>query len=370
MTYKEIIETKLLTKFIGIELGESINSPLREEANPSFSLFWADRSEPARELYMDFGDGRCGDIIRFVMNLRECTQAEAFLILEKWDGETPQIVVEANHKRYIRPEDNCDAARTLPLPMGPVSESFYLQQNKLTWPDWSPEDFAYSDKNRNLVFKTVHGLHSKGRNPEPGTKRWQSFVGPCSYTVLGRNLTKAVVFEGVGDFLSFLELFPTAKQDSYTYVILNTAHQAKNGELSQYLTAFEQVFLILDLDVAGDSATKTIQSYVPQAVDKRKELITYGKDLRDTLDKKRNIDIHQHVNAKMKHHEVMYWLSRSSKEPSLEQIVKLVEIAEIDKSKFMASYKGEIPESEYPTIIRELRELITKKAIEWLNSDS
>lgn len=61
--------------------GKSILSPLREEKNPSFSIFKDDKS--AEYLFKDFGSGESGDCIKFLMLMKNIEFKDAIVLLQQ-----------------------------------------------------------------------------------------------------------------------------------------------------------------------------------------------------------------------------------------------------------------------------------------------
>jgi len=61
-----------------IRLGDTFNSPLRKDENPSFNVF---ENDEGSLLYKDFGTGEVGDCVTFVMKKCFCTYGEALNII-------------------------------------------------------------------------------------------------------------------------------------------------------------------------------------------------------------------------------------------------------------------------------------------------
>lgn len=102
---------------------------------------------------------------------------------------------------------------------------------------------------------------------------------PKGITVhLDRENAPTVVFEGFMDMLSFATLCGGVK---HNYVVLNSTAMVQSG-IEVLKTLQNQVYLALDNDEGGESATKEILAAIPGAIDIRGKFAPY-KDLNDFL---------------------------------------------------------------------------------------
>lgn len=65
----------------GIELGKRINSPLREDKNPSFNIFWYPAVK--KVFFKDLGTGDKGDSFSYVQRIKDCNFTTALKIIAK-----------------------------------------------------------------------------------------------------------------------------------------------------------------------------------------------------------------------------------------------------------------------------------------------
>lgn len=80
--YEKVDDYKLFAYYVGhdFKLRESFNSPIREDKNPSWSVF---KARNGHLMYKDFATGDSGDIVKLVSKLHSCSFKEALHIIDR-----------------------------------------------------------------------------------------------------------------------------------------------------------------------------------------------------------------------------------------------------------------------------------------------
>ncbi len=243
-------------------------SPLRSETQASFSV------SLNKNLWYDFGEGKGGNVIDLVMLLLKCSFQESL-----------EFLAENSIPFSFCPE-------TSPVTKTP-NEAFSITQVKVLS---HPEIIRYVES-RGIPFEVARmycrevwyrfnakqyfalGLQNDRGGFELRNKYYKSSSSPKSYTYRRSNFNTLLVTEGMFDFLSLIVMEEELVMGSDT-IILNSVAFTK--EIVFLIPNYEEVFLFLDNDPAGDKATDFMLQQFSNVTDKRDSYKTY-KDLNEKL---------------------------------------------------------------------------------------
>lgn len=240
------------------------SSPFREDKEASFKV------DLQKNLWYDFGIGKGGNILEFVMLLNACNISEALKIIssdnhlsyERQDNNTkPDIsffeqqiedftlkqlkslaLIEYLQKRAIE----------IPIATNYCSEAHYVLNNK--------KYFGIAFKNDTKGYE-IRNRYSK-----------INLFGKDITTIKKSNIT-INVFEGFIDFLSYICIYPQSEDDSN--LILNGVGMVNKS--IDILKNYKNCLLFLDNDKSGKEATKQIIDNIPFA----KDMSYIYKDFKD-----------------------------------------------------------------------------------------
>jgi hypothetical protein len=131
----------------------------------------------------------------------------------------------------------------------------------------------YYQVNRKRYFGIAH-RNNKGWSIR--NKYWKGCTAQ-GYSYYNNQQNSLLIFEGIFDFLSYLELKPKSKM-SNDIMILNSLVNLKSAQ--PILGQYQNIKLYLDHDAAGRRATQYIQQQFPIAVD-QSSFYSHCKDLNE-----------------------------------------------------------------------------------------
>jgi hypothetical protein len=219
-------------------------SPLRAENTPSFKV------NRTINRWMDFGDGRGGNLIDFAILYHRCTVGEFLQILDA----RPTVVSS------FKPDDtrahSSEAGKIIILHQETLSEVSllnYLRQRRIAL------IFAFTyckEVTFELYGKTtrVIGFANDAGGYELRSLLFKGSSSPKTFTTLLTGTGNVLcVFEGFFDFLSYLTLMPPEQISGQDFLILNSLVFFEKARL--LMESFEEVRLFLDNNKAGQRVT-------------------------------------------------------------------------------------------------------------------
>lgn len=110
-------------------------------------------------------------------------------------------------------------------------------------------------------------------------------IGVSDITIINENGKKIIVFEGMCDLLSMIEILKSKKRnpDDFCLICLNSTSNTDKF-IAGKKEKNEEIFLCLDGDIAGDEATEKIIKSIPDAIDIREKFHIFlggNNDLND-----------------------------------------------------------------------------------------
>lgn len=110
-------------------------------------------------------------------------------------------------------------------------------------------------------------------------------IGVSDITIINENGKKIIVFEGMCDLLSMIEILKSKKRnpDDFCLICLNSTSNTDKFIAGKKETE-KPMYLILDGDQAGDIATEKIINSIPNAIDVRKKFNIFLDGFNDLND--------------------------------------------------------------------------------------
>ncbi|QED36713.1 DNA primase [Antarcticibacterium arcticum] len=248
-------------------------SILRSETQASFNV------SLVKNLWYDFGEGKGGNVIDLVMLLLNCTFQESLLYLSE----------NADHFYFRPPAEILKKKPTGEIIISGIQEIKnpaliqFLKHRKI--PVGIARKFC-KEVQYQIKKKKYYsiGLQNHLGGWELRNKYYKNSSSPKSYTYVSRASKTLLVTEGMFDFLSLATLEEDLVKSSDA-IILNSVAFVKNIQV--FISEYEEVFLYMDNDLAGEKATIFLLRQFSNATDKRFSYKDYN-DLNDKLrDEKR-----------------------------------------------------------------------------------
>ncbi|PCH78079.1 MAG: hypothetical protein COB98_01590 [Flavobacteriaceae bacterium] len=242
-------------------------APYRNEKTPSLKV------DHTKNLFMDFGTGKGGDIICLIQLMHNCTVSGALDIL---NGQTFSFHQQKKEPEKEGPKYSID--KIIPLENSNLVQ--YIQSRKidLTIAKEYLVELHYSFSNNP---KTYYGLGFK--NNELGYEIRSSYFKGCFYkkgiTSFFNNPITVCLFESWSDFLSYLTLTNNLKKESY--IVLNSTSLI--NRVIPILKCFENIHCFLDNDIAGKNVLQEIRKNTNKKVTDYSYKYKNNKDLNEFL---------------------------------------------------------------------------------------
>lgn len=255
------------------------------------------------EEFYDFKTGQGGKIIKAVMDLENKSWREAIDFLKEFSNTEIFTEINAEKRKNIRQTTenkpnitkiftpNNQALLTYFEERGISNDVLQKHTKQVHYKQGETEYFGIGLQNQSNGYEI--------RNPYIKTKLGKSDI---SIIGEGNNKKQIVVFEGMTDMLSFLQLLKdNNRPNNYTLVVLNSVTNVDNF-IHNFQNHQGKINLILDGDKAGNEATqKILESFKNIKVEDCRE--KYGisetgiQDLNDYLKNKLKNNVLQEKNS-------------------------------------------------------------------------
>lgn len=243
-------------------------SPFRCEKTPSFKI------NKIMGIWYDFGEGRGGTIIDFIMRLKQCNLKEALNYLESSSFSFDQPnTIEKNKSEYqiIKTKSINNGFLVNYLISRKLNIEIARQYCKEVYYKFSKPNTYYG-----IGFKNDSGGY------EIRNKFFKGCLGKKDITTIDNNTDSICVFESWSDFISYLSL--QEKEIKESYIILNSTSLVTKA-ISK-LMEYSIIKVFFDNDYAGTKAFEKIKNTVlTKVVDMRTRYQNY-KDLNEYLMKR------------------------------------------------------------------------------------
>ncbi|NJY61433.1 DNA primase [Salinimicrobium sp. CDJ15-81-2] len=239
-------------------------SPLRSETQASFSV------SLIKNLWYDFGIGKGGSAIDLIMALENCSAYEAAQSLQENIplSFSPEKISDKRNSVQIKQINELKhpaliqylTSRKIPLQIGQTfcHEVWYYLNNKTY--------FAI-------------GLSNDAGGYELRNKFFKCSTSPKTVSTFLRGYKRLVITEGMFDFLS-LKVLDDELFSSSDIVVLNSIGNI--NLIPEEWNHYSEIYLLLDNDQAGRTATKQLLKKFSNAVDESQFYFDF-KDLNDML---------------------------------------------------------------------------------------
>lgn len=247
-------------------------SPFRNESDPSFKV------NLARNLWYDFGLGKGGNLIEFIMEQHGIDSvSHALQILS---GTT--LTVPA-HSFSFRPQENLPCFEDIRIQaLENPSLIQYLKERQINIPfaeqACKEVHFRFKDKPYFAIgFENALGGY------ELRNKYFQGTLSPKTFTQVKNGNDTCCIFEGFIDYLSYLTLRQrhNSSIDKQDYIILNSV--ANVSKAIDIISNYQEKQCYLDNDKAGASAYIEIRNKCGLNVSDKSSIYRGHKDLNDYL---------------------------------------------------------------------------------------
>ncbi len=256
-------------------------SPFRNESEPSFKV------NLARNLWYDFGLGKGGNLIEFIMEQHGIDSvSHALQILS---GTTSTV---SAHSFPFRPQENLPCFEDIRIQaLENLSLIQYLKERQINIPfaeqACKEVHFRFKDKPYFAIgFENALGGY------ELRNKYFQGTLSPKTFTQAKNRNDTCCIFEGFIDYLSFLTLRQrhNSSIDKQDYIILNSI--ANVSKAIDIISNYQEKQCYLDNDKAGASAYIEIQNKCGLNVSDKSSIYRGYKDLNDYLcGKKQDLEL-------------------------------------------------------------------------------
>jgi len=239
-------------------------SPLRSETQASFSV------SLTKNLWYDYGLGKGGNIIDLIMAINNCSAYEAVRCLQE------NIQFSFCPEKISREKNSVQLKRVSVLKHPALIE--YLDSRKI--PLEVAELFCqevWFSLNKKTYFSI--GLRNDAGGYELRNKFFKCSTSPKTISSFIRGFARLVITEGMFDFLS-LKVLDDELFSSSDIVVLNSLGNI--GLIPEEWNSYSEIYLLLDNDPAGKTATQQLLKKFSNAIDKSQFYFDY-KDLNNVL---------------------------------------------------------------------------------------
>lgn len=271
MTIETLLASAGYTPIRPTATGAMYRAEYRGDTNASLSVDYD------KNVWYDFGTGTGGDVADLYRLLHDCSIGDALRAVR--DGESsialtsPKVLqtarecpIKVTAYREIRPTD--------------ATAKYLTEQRGLTyWEHLYHVNYANAGKPFfGIGWLSIDGgwhIRSLGK---------AKFCTSQQISFVERGSDNCIIFEGVLDYLSLCQMFPTYR--SYDAIVLNSVTNANKA--IEMVKEYKVIHLLFDNDNAGNAATATLLEALPQAQDSRSFFFPYN-DVNEFLQYKRNL---------------------------------------------------------------------------------
>ncbi len=246
-------------------------NPLREEKTPSFDV------NEKKNLWFDRGTGQGGDMIKLVMQYKQCS----------FQAAVAELTAHTSSFSFRQPSTQVAEQQAILLkkvkPLENKALLQYLQQRAIDTAiakEYVQEAYYCPDESSRQYFSLA--FPSKAGGYELRNKYYKGCIGQKCYSLIGgADRSRLLLFEGFMDFLSYLTFHAIARP-GHPSLVLNSL-TLLTDELIDKMKPFE-VHTYLDNDLAGEEATRKLYQRKLTVVDHSVEYEPY-KDFNEFLTK-------------------------------------------------------------------------------------
>ena len=245
-------------------------SPFRNEKTASFKVNrW-------KNIFYDFGEGKGGNVIDFIMLYFHCEFTEALhIIRDRFNSFSFHQQSTIKSCAVERKKENWKIRKVKSIEHPALlsylrKRGVYEQKNHL-------KEIHYT-VNKKFYFGI--GFQNDSGGWEIRNKYSKICLGEKNISIVRNGKSILRIFEGFFDYLSFHQIKNCLEFDDSDYLILNSVSLI--NRLDTGLENYNKIELFLDNDEAGNEATKKLQ-LIYKNVDDNRLLYRSFKDLNDYL---------------------------------------------------------------------------------------
>lgn len=220
-----------------------IQSPFREDDNPSLSIF---QNQDGNYLIHDFTDGKTINTIDAYMKLFNTTYDETIqeLTNEKYKTETIKITTQITKNTEKDTKDN------KPIPKYQIEEKrginkvldTYLRERNIIKIPNELKEIGVTLQDGSYYYSL--GLKNDSSGYASRNKIQKMNYGKQDITTINNNKEETIIVEGMFDYLSYYQ----RNEDSVNYIVLNSVTNITPQKLLRQKKLLENTNLILALD--------------------------------------------------------------------------------------------------------------------------
>lgn len=280
MTIKEAnaIDMVAYLSKLGFDPAKSIGnncwyfSPFRNETEPSFKI------NRRRNQWYDFGEGRGGSLLDFILQYEKCSFAEALIRLEQ-GGPLPAH--RTDDLPAGEPGIEIRSARAITSP----ALIQYCQLRRITMDIAGKHLRQVHYRNGGKAYYAL-GFKNDAGGYELRSPYFKGSSHPKSSTSIRNQAKVLAVFEGFFDFLSYLTILHHQPAPPRDFLVLNSTSFFEMR--LPIMQAYRRVYLYLDNDRTGTKFTDMALQKNPKQFFDERRLYSGYKDLNDW---------HQHMGS-------------------------------------------------------------------------
>lgn len=260
-------ELSLFQQYVGnIKLKQAFCSPLREDDNPSFSLF---QTKEGNILFKDHATGESGDVFKFLRMLWNCSLNEVYKRIID-DFPTDQVNLERKNKirEYQSDLDIAIKRKHFDLVDACYWQKYFIEKSTLykfkVWPisyytingikqsEWQTDDPMYAYK-VNDKFKIYRPLTKYKKDKWRGNLTKNNVFG---YEQLPKKGDLLIITKSLKDVMVLYELGYNAIAPS------SESTEISKSFIDELSSRFKRIVLFFDNDEAGiKNSTKYVEKY-------------------------------------------------------------------------------------------------------------
>jgi len=243
-------------------------SPFRNEHDASFKI------DIIKNLWYDFGLGRGGNVLDFVMLYYKCNIKEALNIL---DNNSFSFHQQDSYLENLSGEKNNSEFKIVKIQnLQNHALINYLKSRKISYEIARLYCFEVYYKNKDKRYFSI-GFKNDSGGLELRNKYFKGCYDKKDITTIKNDSSTLNIFEGFMDFLSWFHL--KISNEDEDFLILNSLSMADN--IQSHLGDYDLVNLYLDNDNSGKELTKKI---IRKLNSKCLDCSTVYKDYKDLND--------------------------------------------------------------------------------------
>jgi hypothetical protein len=246
------------------------HSPFREDRSASLKVDFN------RNLWHDFGTSEGGTLIDLVMRMENCSFLEAVTRLEKQSNSF------SFHGNVIPDEKENDTPTLVIRNIVPITHPKLIEWVRQRGVDLPIAQIYCREvhyQNQAGNFFAIGFGNDKGGYELSSPPNFKSCISPKEITTIRNNQNICLVFEGFGDFLSYLTIQKIEKS-KHNIAVLNSVANVQKA--MDFLKSHTEIYTYLDNDEAGKKATELIKSSGISVHNRSTKFAEY-KDLNDYL---------------------------------------------------------------------------------------